>query len=91
MTEEKKKHFFYLSIGYLGTFLIVVAYLRYIFLEDTFGELTTFIGLMCFLSFLRFTEPLILTTKKEKRIFRVILQTVLIITLVVGLFLILGF
>lgn len=89
MTEEKKKQYFYLSIGYIGIFLILIACLRYLLIvNDMIGQSLMLFGLMSIGSFFKYFESQLLSTTKEKRIFKGFFYGSLIIIFIIGCFLI---
>jgi hypothetical protein len=85
MSEDKKKQYFYMTIGYSGLLLIVIAGLRYIMIfHDSIGQALTFFGYLCLVSYFRYLDNKRLATLKEKLIFR---GTFIVALIIISLFL----
>jgi hypothetical protein len=71
MSEDKKKQYFYMTIGYSGLLLIAIAGLRYFMVfHDSIGQALTFFGYICLVSYFRYVDNKWFATLKEKLIFR---------------------
>ncbi|MFJ7824838.1 hypothetical protein [Psychrobacillus sp. NPDC096623] len=65
--DRKKNHYFYIVIGYIGTFLIMIAGIRYILIiDDVIGRGLITFGLIFILSSFRFMESKFLTVKESR-------------------------
>ncbi|SEQ36222.1 hypothetical protein SAMN05216232_2168 [Virgibacillus subterraneus] len=90
MTEEKKKQYFYMNIGYIGGLFILISQLRYLLVsEDSLGQFLALIGILCLGSFIRYVESKLFPKTKEKRIIKAIYLCMLIIIAIIGSFLLL--
>ncbi|SES44146.1 hypothetical protein SAMN05518872_11343 [Psychrobacillus sp. OK032] len=65
--DREKNHYLYIFIGYIGTFLIMIAGVRYILIiDDVIGRGLIMFGLIFILSSLRFMETKLLTVKERR-------------------------
>jgi hypothetical protein len=82
--DGEKNHYFYIVIGYLGAFLILIAGLRYILIiDDVTGRGLITFGLIFILSSLRFMVSKFLTVK-ERRIVNWSFYGVTVIIFIIG-------
>lgn len=89
MSEEIKKQYFYLSIGYIGYCLIIISLLRYLLVTDELGGIyVAIVGFICFGSFLRYVESEFLAQTKVHKILKTIFLGVIFIIWLAGSFLI---
>ena len=89
MTEEKKRQYFYMGIGYIGFLLIFVAGLRYILLlNDGIAQGLLVLAVICLGRYFNYVESKLLSTTKEKRIFKLLFLGMVIIIGIIGLFVI---
>jgi hypothetical protein len=71
MTEEKKKPYFNIAMGYVGVLLIFIAEVRYILIiHDEIGRSLSTLGVLCIYSYFRAAESKWGLTRKETYIFR---------------------
>ncbi|WP_100333595.1 hypothetical protein [Bacillus alkalisoli] len=89
MSEEKKKLYLNLLIGYLGILLIFIAGVRYILItEDIVGRSLMLLSVICLGTCFRYVESQLLSTRKEKLIIQSIYIIGILIVFVIGLYII---
>ncbi|WP_117149122.1 hypothetical protein [Paraliobacillus zengyii] len=90
MTEEEKKLYFYLTIGYTGGIFLLVSQLRYLLVsEDSLGQFLALIGILCFGSYFSYVESKLLTKTKKLRNIKGIYLGIIIIIVIIDFFLLL--
>ncbi len=91
MSEEKKRLYLSMVFGYLGILLLLIAGLRYILIiDDVAGRSLMTFSVICLGIYFRYVESKMLSSTKEKLVFKSISIIGIIIVFVVGLFFILN-